>query len=86
MDLPTTLEDCHRIIRDLAEENAALRRSGEDFGHLAERLNLSLQQIRQSGHAPGPLKMRPGHGADTPREAGALRWPNRQDRGRRLAV
>lgn len=86
MDLPTTLEDCHRIIRDLAEENAALRKSGEDFGHLAERLNQSLVQIRQSAHAPGPLKMRPGHCPDTPRETGALRWPDRRGGGRRLAV
>lgn len=86
MDLPKTLEDCHRIIRDLAEENAALRKSGEDFGHLAERLNQSLQQIRQSAHAPAPLKMRPGHYPDIPRETGALRRPDRHGKGRPLAV
>ena len=48
MNLPTTLDDCHRMIRDLREENDTLRKSGEDFGRLAERLMLD-QWIYQPG-------------------------------------
>ena len=46
MNVPTALDDCHRMIQDLREENAALRKSGEDFGRLAERLSLALRQMR----------------------------------------
>lgn len=58
MDFPKTLEDCHLLIRQLAEENAALRKSGDDFGHLAERLNLALREVRQSRSRPATG---PGH-------------------------
>jgi hypothetical protein len=37
------------MIRELIEENAALRKAGADFGHLAERLNLALQEERRRG-------------------------------------
>lgn len=47
MELPTSIEHCHRMIRDLADENAVLRKSGNDFGHLAERLNSALQEERR---------------------------------------
>ena len=46
MELPSTLEHCHRTIRELLEENAALRKSGADFGLLAERLNAALTEER----------------------------------------
>lgn len=46
MELPSTLEHCHQTIRQLLEENAALRKSGADFGHLAERLNAALTEER----------------------------------------
>ena len=46
MQLPSTLEHCHQTIRRLLEENAALRQSGADFGHLAERLNAALTEER----------------------------------------
>ena len=47
MELPTSIEHCHRLIRDLVEENAVLRKSGNDFGHLAERLNAALREERR---------------------------------------
>jgi hypothetical protein len=47
MELPTSIENCHRMIRDLVEENAVLRKSGNDFGHLAERLNAALREERR---------------------------------------
>jgi hypothetical protein len=47
MDLPVTLEECHQTIRDLVEENEALRKAGDDFGHLAERLSLALREERR---------------------------------------
>lgn len=47
MELPTSIEQCHRMIRELADENAVLRKSGNDFGHLAERLNAALREERQ---------------------------------------
>ena len=47
MQLPTTIQDCQELIRELIEENAALRKAGADFGHLAERLNLALQEERR---------------------------------------
>jgi len=47
MELPTTVQDCQELIRELIEENAALRKAGADFGHLAERLNLALQEERR---------------------------------------
>jgi hypothetical protein len=46
MDLPATVQECQDMIRHLIEENAALRKAGADFGHLAERLNLALQEER----------------------------------------
>jgi len=52
MNLPTTLDDCHRMIRDLREENTTLRKSGEDFGRLAERLMLALRQVRSDRRLP----------------------------------
>jgi hypothetical protein len=57
MELPTTIQDCQALIRDLIEENEALRKAGADFGRLAERLNLALQEERlrardQSGRRP----------------------------------
>ena len=47
MELPTSIENCHRMIRELVEENAVLRKSGDDFGHLAERLNAALREERR---------------------------------------
>src|SRR3954465_820394 len=47
MELPTTIHDCQEMIRELVEENAALRKAGADFGHLAERLSLALQEERR---------------------------------------
>ncbi len=47
MELPTTIEACQELIRELVEENAALRQAGVDFGHLAERLNVALQEERR---------------------------------------
>lgn len=48
-DLPQTVEECHALIGQLLEENAALRQSGADFGLLAERLNVELQEERRLG-------------------------------------
>jgi hypothetical protein len=47
MELPTSIENCHRMIQELVEENAVLRKSGNDFGHLAERLNAALREERR---------------------------------------
>jgi hypothetical protein len=47
MELPTSIENCHRMIRELVEENAVLRKSGNDFGQLAERLNAALCEERR---------------------------------------
>jgi len=60
MDFPTTLEGCHEMIRKLTEENATLRKSGDDFGRLAERLNAALQDERRRriGYAAGPQPVR----------------------------
>jgi hypothetical protein len=55
--LPTTVDECHAMIRRLLDENAALRRSGASFGSLAERLNTQLQEERRRGH-----ERRMGHG------------------------
>ncbi|MEN3339981.1 MAG: hypothetical protein V7647_3657 [Acidobacteriota bacterium] len=41
-----TLARCHELIRELQRENVRLRRSGEFFGQLAERLNHQLRQQR----------------------------------------
>jgi hypothetical protein len=49
MELPTTIQDCQELIRELIEENAVLRKAGADFGHLAERLSLALQEERRRG-------------------------------------
>jgi hypothetical protein len=49
MELPDSLEECHKLIRHLLEENAALRQSGTAFGHLAERLNSELREERRQG-------------------------------------
>lgn len=49
MDLPETVADCHELIQRLLEENASLRQSGAQFGHLAERLNVELQEERRKG-------------------------------------
>ena len=50
--MPTTLDDCHQIIRDLREENDTLRKSGEDFGRLAERVMLALRRARSDSRLP----------------------------------
>lgn len=67
MNLPTSLDDCHRMIQDLQEENVTLRTSGEDFGRLAERLMLALRQVRTDRRLPrvvpagrSPVLRRPG--------------------------
>jgi hypothetical protein len=49
MELPKTVEECHEMIHQLLEENAALRQSGSSFGRLAERLNSELQEERRQG-------------------------------------
>lgn len=49
MHLPQTVEECHELIQRLLEENAALRQSGAEFGHLAERLNHELREERRKG-------------------------------------
>lgn len=49
MKLPETVGECHELITRLMEENACLRRSGAEFGHLAERLNVQLQEERRQG-------------------------------------
>jgi hypothetical protein len=61
MELPTTIQDCQEMIRELIEENAALRKAGADFGHLAERLNLALQEERRRAReqpVPRPARSR----------------------------
>ena len=47
MELPRTVKECHDLIDQLLEENAALRQSGASFGRLAERLNTALQEQRR---------------------------------------
>jgi hypothetical protein len=47
MELPKTVEECHEVIQQLRDENAALRQSGASFGRLAERLNSELQEERR---------------------------------------
>jgi hypothetical protein len=80
MELPTTLEHCHRMIQELVEENAVLRKSGDDFGHLAERLNSALQEERRRASEQqftiqpirtGIRMPRPNPGVAD----GAARWP-----------
>jgi hypothetical protein len=48
------------MIRKLDEENATLRKSGDDFGRLAERLNSALQdeRRRRDGYGSGPRPIR----------------------------
>ena len=60
MEFPRTIESCHEMIRKLTEENATLRKSGDDFGRLAERLNAALQDERRRriGYGPGPQPVR----------------------------
>jgi hypothetical protein len=60
MELPDTLECCYELIRRLAEENAALRKSGDDFGRLAERINAALHQERRlaAGYTVDPVVAR----------------------------
>jgi hypothetical protein len=41
------VDECHRLLRDLLEENAALRASGETAGQYAERLNAELHDERR---------------------------------------
>jgi hypothetical protein len=65
------------MIRDLEEENAVLRKSGNDFGHLAERLNAALREERRFAEhlrrnsARTSRKPRP-----SPVEDGGGRWSN----------
>ena len=49
MELPKTVDECHDMIQQLLDENAALRQSGASFGRLAERLNSELQEERRQG-------------------------------------
>jgi len=42
-------DDCRKRIEQLEEENDYLRRSSEEFGRLAERLNEELQRERRGG-------------------------------------
>jgi hypothetical protein len=76
MELPTTLEHCHEMIRELVEENSALRKSGDDFGHLAERLNSALQEERR--RAAEQVMLNParknGRKGRLPSEDGGNRW------------
>jgi hypothetical protein len=76
MELPTTLENCHHMIRELVEENAALRKSGDDFGHLAERLNTALQEARRRASEQVCLEpgRKDGRKRRIPSEDGGNRW------------
>jgi hypothetical protein len=78
MELPKTLEHCHEAIRALLEENAALRKSGADFGQLAERLSSALAQER--GRTAAHRAQKP---ARTNRK---LRWTAGEERAGRWAV
>ena len=52
-------DDCSRCREELArltEENAALRRAALAFGSLAERLNLALQEERNSRQRGTPAR------------------------------
>ena len=57
--LPTTLEECHELIRRLEEENRQLRHAGSVFGQLAERLNQELRSERGIYSPGGILPDRP---------------------------
>jgi hypothetical protein len=76
MELPTSIENCHRMIRDLVEENAVLRKSGNDFGHLAERLNAALREERRFTEQLARDTTRPSARKLKPRlsEDGGGRW------------
>ncbi|MBA3642238.1 MAG: hypothetical protein H0W53_23875, partial [Acidobacteria bacterium] len=78
MELPSTLEHCYQTIRQLLEENAALRKSGADFGHLAERLNAALTEER--GHAAAHRSQ------NRARANRKLRWTAGEDRVERWPV
>ncbi len=68
MELPTTLESCHELIRELLVQNTALRQSGEAFGRLAERLSAALAEERRRPATPvGPKPSRRS-------EPGKMRW------------
>jgi hypothetical protein len=41
-------EECRRRLAQLEEENTHLRRSAEEFGQLAERLNTELRAERRA--------------------------------------
>ena len=91
MNLPTTLEECHTLIRQLIEDNAALRKSGEDFGHLAERLNLALQESRRDrltslGPAAGARARMSRHEGPGPRTFGWSAWEPARPAGRHHSV
>lgn len=43
------LRECQERLETLEEENGHLRRSAEDFGRLAERLNRKLRDNRRQG-------------------------------------
>ena len=78
MELPKTLEHCHEAIRALLEENAALRKSGADFGQLAERLSSALAEERGRRAAHKVQKS-----ARTNRK---LRWTAAEERAGRWGV
>ncbi len=78
MELPNTLEHCHQTIRELLEENASLRKSGADFGHLAERLNSAL--VEERGRAQAHLASNPARGNRK------LRWTVGDERAQRWLV
>jgi hypothetical protein len=75
MELPNTLERCYELIQTLSEENATLRKSGDDFGRLAERLNAALQEERRrTASFVGVAGLRSGRG----RPPHGLREDNRR--------
>jgi hypothetical protein len=82
MELPTSIENCHRMIRELLEENATLRKSGDDFGHLAERLSLALREARRAA-SEQPLTRKSGRNsawqARATDDAGTGRWSQGAD-------
>jgi hypothetical protein len=68
-----TVARCHALIRHLQRENARLRRSGEFFGQLAERLNHQLRQQRTMlSHDTAKPWAPNGDGRQTPPRQGLL--------------
>ncbi len=61
-------EECLKRLAQLEEENDHLRRSAEEFGQLAERLNTELRAERRAGT---DRRHDPRGGADRRHDAGA---------------